>query len=148
MSFEKKLLGKNYHNLDAKGRIIVPAKYRDKLGSIFVAAKSLDKKCITVYPLPEWNKMEEKLLEMSNFNKNAMRVRRYLFTNAYDCETDPQGRFLIPSDLREYAGITKEAVTSGMGSFIEIWSKEEWQLNGPDVDGIDDDVLNELSELG
>ncbi|MCL2565365.1 MAG: division/cell wall cluster transcriptional repressor MraZ [Defluviitaleaceae bacterium] len=147
MTFETKLLGKNFHSLDTKGRLIVPARFREELGSSFVVAISLDKKCITLYPLSEWNKMREKFAKMPTFNKKVVIARRQFFSNSHPCETDPQGRFLIPLDLREAVGITKEVVTVGMEDYIEIWSKERWQLEGPDTYEIDDDIFDELSAL-
>ena len=142
------LLGKNNHSLDAKGRLIVPAKFREELGQVFVIAKAFDDRYINIYPLSTWNKLKEKLEGMSAFNKNAIRFRRFLFSDAYECESDPQGRFMIPSDLRDYAGIIKEVVSIGADDHIEIWAKEGWQAYSENDNIINGDTLEEISKLG
>ncbi len=103
-------MGEYNHTVDAKGRLIVPSKFREQLGDEFVVTKGLDG-CLFVYENTEWKALEEKLHALPLTNAN---------------EVDKQGRILLPSVLREFAGVEKEAVLVGVGSRIEIWSKERW----------------------
>ena len=104
-------MGEYNHTVDAKGRLIVPSKFREQLGDEFVITKGLDN-CLFVYDNSEWAALEEKL--------------RFLLGSAATCEVDKQGRILLPSVLREFAGIGKDAVLVGVGSRIEIWNKDKW----------------------
>ena len=116
-------LGEYAHVLDAKKRIFIPAKYRDDLGETFVITKSVDK-CLTVYTLPEWEKLKEKLEALPA--AKSRQIKRFIFANADEAHCDSQGRVLISAPLREYAGIDKSAVVIGVGSYLEIWAEEEW----------------------
>ena len=107
-------MGEYSHTVDAKGRLIVPSRFREQLGDEFVVTKGLDG-CLFAY---------EKALPLTN--ANARKFTRFFLAGASTCEVDRQGRILIPSVLREFAGIEKEAVLVGVGSRIEIWSKEAW----------------------
>ena len=117
------LLGEFNHSVDAKNRMFIPAKYREELGETFVITKSVDK-CLTVYTLPEWEKLKEKLDAMPA--TKSRQIKRFIFANADDAHCDAQGRVLISAPLREYAGITGNAVVIGVGSYLEIWAEEEW----------------------
>jgi len=141
-------LGENHHSLDAKGRLIVPAKLREKLGPIFVVTKGVDDKYICIYPMDTWNEIAKKLNEIPSADKGGIRYKRFVIGSAQECEPDAQGRFLISQILRDYAGIVKEVVSVGMGNRIEIWSKEEWESRGDDLTAIDDELLEKMSERG
>lgn len=140
-------MGEYNHSIDTKGRLIVPAKFRDVLGDSFVVTKGLDG-CLFVYPDSEWNVFEEKLKTLPLTNKNARQFTRFFLAGAASCEVDKQGRILIPQVLREFAGLEKDVVLVGVGTRIEIWSKEQWDesINGYDADM--DDVAENMANLG
>lgn len=116
-------LGKHIHTVDNKGRMIVPAGFREDLGDQFVISRGLDT-CITIYPKERWTQMTERLQSLSTLNKKVREIIRYIIGSASIMECDKQGRILIPAHLREAAQIKKEAVVIGTGDKIEIWSKE------------------------
>ncbi|CCJ33354.1 MULTISPECIES: division/cell wall cluster transcriptional repressor MraZ [Caloramator] len=139
-------IGEYQHALDSKNRIIIPAKFREKLGSKFVMTKGLDG-CLYAYPMDEWAKLEEKLKALPLTNKDARAFVRFIFSGAAEIEIDKQGRALIPQNLIEYAGIIKEIVTIGVLSRIEIWSKEKWnEYNDQNIDY--NEIAEKMSELG
>jgi len=118
-------MGEYNHTVDAKGRLIVPSKFREQLGDEFVVTKGLDG-CLFVYENTEWRILEEKLKNLPLTNANARKITRFFLAGASQCEVDKQGRILLPAVLREFAKIDKEAVMVGVGNRIEIWSKESW----------------------
>ncbi len=118
-------MGEYNHTVDAKGRVIVPSKFREQLGEEFVVTKGLDG-CLFVYENSEWKALEEKLHTLPLTNANARKFSRFFLAGATTCEVDKQGRILLPAVLRDFAKIEKEAVLVGVGSRIEIWSKESW----------------------
>lgn len=118
-------MGEYNHTVDAKGRLIVPSKFREQLGEEFVVTKGLDG-CLFVYENSEWKSLEEKLHALPLTNTNARKFSRFFLAGATTCEVDRQGRILLPAILREFATIEKDAVLVGVGSRIEIWSKESW----------------------
>lgn len=139
-------IGEYQHALDNKNRIIVPAKLREGLGNKFVITKGLDG-CLYVYPLSEWNVLEEKLKTLPLTNKDARAFVRFFFSGACEVEVDKQGRVLIPQNLKEYAAIEKEIVSIGVLTRVEIWSKEKWtDYNESDVDF--DSIAERMSDLG
>lgn len=119
-------MGEYQHNLDAKGRIIVPAKFRDGLGEKFVLTRGLDQ-CLFVYPLEEWKILENKLKQLPLTKKDARKFTRFFLSGASECEIDKQGRINIAAPLIEYAKLHKECVIIGVSNRIEIWSKEIWE---------------------
>ncbi|MCQ2510182.1 MAG: division/cell wall cluster transcriptional repressor MraZ [Lachnospiraceae bacterium] len=130
-------MGEYSHSIDAKGRLIIPAKFRDELGENFVMTKGLDG-CLYIYPSSEWKLFQEKLSTLPLTNKNARTLVRFFVSGASDCELDKQGRILIPATQREFAGITKDVVLAGSINRIEVWSKEKWSENSnyDDMDAI------------
>ena len=116
-------MGEYNHTIDAKGRLIVPSKFRESLGDEFVVTKGMDG-CLFVYDNNEWAKFEEKLRSLPMIDKEARQFTRYFLAGAASVEVDKQGRILIPAVLRDFAEITKDAVLVGVGSRIEIWSKK------------------------
>ncbi len=138
-------MGEYNHTIDTKGRLIIPSKFREQLGGQFVVTKGLDG-CLFVYSNEEWQRIEEKFREIPLTTKDARKFSRFFFAGAADCEVDKQGRILIPSNLREYAGIDKDVVSVGVLSRVEIWSKERWQDNG-DYDDMDE-IAEHMAELG
>lgn len=118
-------MGEYQHAVDAKGRLIIPAKLRDGLGERFIATKGLDK-CLFVFPLKEFEAVSEKLRALGMANSQARAFNRMFFSGATECELDPQGRILLPGNLREYAAIDKEVVILGVENRVEIWAQERW----------------------
>lgn len=119
-------MGEFHHALDPKGRIFVPAKFRETLGDRCVVTRGLDQ-CLFVYTTDEWSAMEEKLRKLPMTQSDARAFVRFFFSGAVDVELDKQGRIMLPGNLREYAGLTKEAVVVGVSSRFEIWSKDVWE---------------------
>lgn len=118
-------MGEYNHTIDAKGRLIVPSKFREQLGDEFVVTKGLDG-CLFAYDNSEWKNFEEKLQKLPLTNPNVRKFSRFFLAGASACEVDKQGRILLPAVLREFAKIEKDAVMVGVGNRIEIWSKESW----------------------
>jgi len=118
-------VGEYSHSLDGKGRLIIPSKFRESLGDTFMVTKGLDG-CLSIYEMEGWRKLEEKLQALPLTNTNARKFTRFMLGGASECEVDKQGRILLPSNLREFAGLTKDVVLVGVGGHIEIWDKENW----------------------
>ncbi len=120
-------VGKYNNSIDSKSRVIVPAKFRDELEGRCIIAKSLDR-CLTIYPLAQWEKfVEEKLENPPAGNPQARKLKRHFYSSAAECDVDKQGRLTIPQELKEYAGIEKELITVGSDKTIEVWSREHWE---------------------
>lgn len=118
-------MGEFQHQLDAKGRMIVPAKFREELTEHFVITRGLDK-CLFGYTLTEWAAIEEKLKALPLTRRDARKFMRMFFSGAVEVEMDKQGRINIPKHLMEYAGLSKEATVIGVSSRIEIWDRKVW----------------------
>ena len=140
-------IGEYQHSLDNKGRLIVPAKFREDLGENFVMTKGLDN-CLFVYPMKEWLNLEEKLKSLPLTNRDARAFVRFFFSGATECELDKQGRILIPANLREHSKLDKEAVIIGVSTRVEIWSKEEWNLYNEDDSLGYDSIAEKMAQLG
>ena len=128
-------MGEYNHSIDAKGRMIVPAKFREQLGNEFVVTKGLDG-CLFVYSNEEWHRIEENLRDKPLTSREARKFMRFFFAGAATCEVDKQGRILLPASLRELAGLTKDVVFVGMASHIEIWDRATYddKMNLDDID--------------
>ena len=118
------LMGKFQNSIDAKSRMIVPAKFREQLGYKCVLTMGIDR-CLYIYPMAEWEKFMNKLSALPMSDANARAFIRHFYANAVESEIDKQGRITLTADLREYANIDKELVTIGNLDKIEVWSKEE-----------------------
>ena len=138
-------MGEYNHTIDAKGRLIVPSKYREILGDAFVVTKGLDG-CLFVYDNEEWKLFEEKLRALPITNKEARQFVRFFLAGATEAEVDKQGRILIPNVLREFAELTKDVVLVGVGSRIEIWGKERFENEAVFEDM--DEIAEHMAELG
>ena len=114
------LMGEYQHNIDAKGRLIVPSKFREELGEKFVVTRGMDG-CLFGYPLNEWSQLEAKLQEMPLAKKDARTFVRFFYSAATECEIDKQGRINIPANLRTHASLEKGCVVIGVSNRIEIW---------------------------
>lgn len=138
-------MGEYHHTIDGKGRLIIPSKFRELLGTEFVITRGLDG-CLSIYPMDEWEAFEKKLKALPLTNKNARTFSRFFVAGATLCELDKQGRILVPAALREFAGLEKDVVLTGGLSRIEVWSKEKWSenCNYDDMDAI----AEEMQKMG
>lgn len=141
------LKGQFNHSIDAKGRMIVPNKLRDKLGESFVITKGLDG-CLYGYPEAEWEAFEDKIRTLPMQNKKAREVKSFFISSAIECELDGQGRILIPQNLRNFAHLTKEVAVVGNLERIEIWDIETWNQRSEQIAENMDDIVEDLEELG
>lgn len=122
--------GVNPINLDAKGRMALPARYRESVrehseGRMVVTIDTEDQ-CLLLYPQPEWDEIQAKIDALPSFNKAVRRIQRLLTGHATDLELDANGRMLLPGPLREYAGLDKKIILLGQGNKFEIWSESLW----------------------
>ena len=138
-------MGEYNHTIDAKGRLIIPAKFREALGDEFVVTKGMDG-CLFVFDNSEWQVFAEKLRSLPMIDKEVRQFTRFFLAGAASVEVDKQGRILLPSVLRDFAGITKDTVLIGVGSRIEIWSKDRWEgtVTYQDMD----EISTHMVELG
>ena len=134
-------MGEYHHTIDAKGRLIVPAKFRDNLGEQFVLTRGLDQ-CLFGYPMAEWNLLTEKLKALPLTKKDARSFTRFFFSAATECDIDKQGRINIPAPLISYGQLEKECVILGVSNRIEIWSKPLWE----DYFATSEDSFAEIAE--
>ena len=141
------LIGEFEHSLDAKGRLIMPAKIRDDMGEKFIITKGLDG-CLFGFSSKEWDNFEEKLKTLPLTNKNARDFVRFFLSGATECEVDKQGRFLISGNLRKYASLEKEAVITGVGTRIEIWDKDKWESYNSEENLSADQIAENMASLG
>lgn len=127
--------GTYYHNIDSKGRIIIPSKFRDELSGGFVLTKGLDN-CLFVFPMEAWMRFRDKLKAVPLTSKEGRAFTRYFFASAIECEMDKQGRLNISPELRKHARIDKEVVSIGVDDRVEIWSRAEWEIynESPELD--------------
>jgi len=137
-------------SLDAKGRIAVPARYRELLSANgegrMVVTVDRDG-CLLLYPAPEWERIEQALMSRPNMNPQVRKLQRLLVGHATECELDGQGRLLLPPPLREFAGLDKRVVLVGQGNKFEIWDEDAWSRNRELWFGEDaDDALSEALE--
>ena len=119
-------LGEYQHSIDEKGRLIMPARFREQLGEKFIITRGLDG-CLFVYPMEEWQKLATEVQNLPLAKRDARTFTRILFSGATEAECDRQGRVSLPASLREYANIQKDVVTIGVSDRIEIWSDQLWQ---------------------
>ena len=140
-------MGEYSHTIDTKGRLIIPSRFREELGETFVVTKGLDG-CLFVFSDDEWKAFEIKLKSLPLTNKNARQFARFFVAGATPCELDKQGRILLPATLREFAGLEKDVVLTGMLNRIEIWSKEKWNENNSLDDVAMDEIAEQMTDLG
>ncbi len=134
-------MGEYSHSIDEKGRMIIPAKFRDGLGEHFVITRGLDN-CLFVYPMKEWQVMEQKLKALPLMKSDARAFTRFFFSGATECELDKQGRVNIPPNLREHAKLDKDCVIIGVSSRVEVWSREGWEAYNQESE----ESFNEIAE--
>lgn len=139
-------MGEYQHQLDTKGRMIVPAKFRDELTEHFVITRGLDK-CLFGYPLDEWKRIEEKLKTLPITKRDARKFMRLFFSGAVEVELDKQGRINIPKNLMEYAGLSKECTVIGVSTRIEIWDRSSWNNFYEDTEEHYEEIAEELIDF-
>lgn len=139
-------IGEFNHNVDNKGRVIMPAKFREELGETFYVTKGMEG-CIFVYDHEEWKKLEEKTSNLRLTSRKARQFERLFYAPAREVEFDKQGRFVIPQNLREYAEISKDTVIIGVSSRIEIWDKQKYEdyINSPEMNY--ENIVEDFEEL-
>ena len=141
-------------NLDAKGRLAIPTRYRSELQEScecqMIVTVAVDDRCVGeqgclwLYPLPEWEKLELTISKLPTLNKMAGKLRRFLIGNASECEMDAQGRLLLPEKLRKFAGMEKHVVLIGQLNKFEIWNEQSWKdkesewMSGDDAEGLEE----------
>ena len=140
-------MGEYSHSIDAKGRLIMPAKFREQLGDEFVVTKSPDK-CLYVYTNEEWKNFEEKLATLPITNKGTRQFVRFFLAGAATCEVDKQGRILLPAVLREYAELDKEVVLVGTSKRIEIWNKDRYLADQKEYEDNIDEIASNMESFG
>ena len=142
--------GVNNITLDAKGRMAMPTRYRERLhercdGQLVV---TVDRDhCLLMYPLPEWEEIERKLVRLPSLNKQARRLQRLLIGHATECQLDANGRVLLPPPLREFASLDRQAVLIGQGNKFELWDEQVWNERRDGWLAEEDDELEMPDEL-
>ncbi len=138
-------MGEYAHSIDSKGRLIMPARFREQLGSEFVVTKGLDD-CLFVYSPEEWQEIEKAFRQIPLTTRDARKFARFFFAGAASVELDKQGRVLLPAVLRDFAGLTKDVVLVGVLNRIEIWDKARWE-DGSSYDDMDE-IAEHMAQLG
>ena len=134
-------MGEFAHNIDRKGRLIMPAKFREDLGETVVVNRGLDG-CLYVYTMAQWQVVYEKLKTLPSTNKDARMYQRMMLSKAAECDLDGQGRILIPAGMVQLAGLEKECVIIGVANHIEIWAKDRWEK----VEDVEEASFEEAAE--
>lgn len=140
-------LGEFRHSIDKKGRVILPAKFRDALKDGVVVTRGLDN-CLWIFSKTEWMQVEDGIRKLSLTKNNARKFTRFLLSGASEEELDRQGRISLPQQLREHAGLERDIVIIGVSDRLEIWSKENWDKYAKEAEGSFADVAEELTEFG
>jgi MraZ protein len=144
--------GSSFHNLDSKGRLIIPTRFRDVLNQSELDGVMVSKMdgALCCYAFEEWRKIEERILNLARKSENMRRFRRIFIGGAHECMLDKQVRILIPPSLRQYARLDKEIVLVGVLDHFEIWAKETWAQEDENLqnDMKNEDLRNEVAELG
>ncbi|WP_432664760.1 division/cell wall cluster transcriptional repressor MraZ [Wukongibacter baidiensis] len=140
-------IGEYIYTIDKKGRINVPAKFRERLGETFFITKGLDNS-LFVFPEAEWRNFENKLKQLPLTNRNARAFARLFFSGATECSLDKQGRVTIAQNLRDFGELEKEIAIIGVSSRIEIWSKNNWDKYNDSANISYDDIAEQMAELG
>jgi MraZ protein len=139
-------MGEYQHNLDAKGRLIIPAKLREQIGPAMVLTRGMEG-CIFGYPLTEWAKIEAKLAKLPLTKKNARSFTRMFYSGAMEGEFDRQGRINLSPTLKKHAGLVKECVIVGVSNRIEIWAKERWEEYSDKANESYDEIAEDLDDI-
>ncbi len=139
-------LGSHHHNLDTKGRLAIPARFRDELAEGLVLTRGFDA-CIALYPLAAWQTLAGRINDLSTADVDVRQFRRMVYAEAVDVQLDSQGRILIPAPLRLFAGIGREVVVIGVHSSVEIWSPARWSSTSDNLDASSDEIATRLAGM-
>jgi MraZ protein len=139
-------LGRYAHNLDTKGRLAIPARFREALAEGVILTRGIDR-CLALYPMDAWRPLAEKVAALPITDADARNFRRLVFAEAADLSLDGQGRILIPPDLRRYAGLEREALVVGVDASIEIWSPLGWAAIESSLDTDGAEIAQRLASL-
>jgi len=140
-------IGEYHHNIDEKGRLAIPAKFRNELDRGVVATRELDH-CLSLYPIEEWEKRATELANIKTVQANPRSFVRSQLSGAMDLKMDSQGRIMLPDYLREYAGLKKETVVTGLYNRLEIWDKDAWKFYSAEMEKNSNDVAEKMGEMG
>ncbi len=141
------ILGEFKHSLDIKGRVAVPAKFREKIETGAIITRGLDK-CLFMFGAKEWETLVQKLTSLPLAQSNSRAFVRLMLAGASDVTFDNQGRILIPEYLRKYAGLKKQVILTGLFNRIEIWDSENWETYKAKTESSSDEIAEKLGELG
>lgn len=141
------LLGEYKHNVDAKGRLIIPSKFREDLGERFIVTRGLDG-CLFGYPMAEWTTLESKLKQLPLAKKESRAFTRFLYSAATECSLDKQGRINLPNPLINHASLEKACYVIGVSDRIEIWSEERWDAFSQRANESFEEIAEEMIDFG
>lgn len=140
-------IGEYQHNIDEKGRMAVPAKFRSQIGKGAIVTRGLDR-CLFIFTETEWQELAKKLVALPLAQANSRAFARLMLAGAMEVELDGQGRILLPDYLRQYAGLKRQAVVAGVYNRLEIWDEEAWQQYKARTESNSNEIAEKLSELG
>lgn len=141
------LLGEYKHTVDPKGRIAIPAKFREKFTAGAIVTRGLDH-CLFVFSKSEWEMLAQKIISLPLAQSDSRAFARLMLSGATDVELDTQGRILIPDSLRNYAYLKKQVVVTGMYTRVEVWDADAWNAYKTKTEGAADEIAEKLGELG
>lgn len=139
----QRMKGEYQHTIDTKGRLFIPAKFRDELGDSFIATKGLDN-CLFLYPQREWEALEEKIRALPLSKSRGL--QRFFLSSAADLELDSQGRVLLPASLRQFAGLVKDVTIIGVSGRAEIWDTAHWNDYNSEI--TTEDIAQAMEDIG
>lgn len=140
-------IGEYHHNIDVKGRLALPSKFRGALQKGAVVTKGLDN-CLFVYTKEEWKKLADKLAVLPISKANSRAFSRLMLAGAMDVDIDKQGRIVLPDYLRQYAGLAKKTIVAGLYNRMEIWDEDAWEKYKSSTEKSSGDIAEQLGELG
>ncbi len=140
-------IGEYQHNIDAKGRVAVPAKFRNKLSGGAIVTRGIDK-CLFLFSVEEWERLAEKIITIPFTTASARAFSRLMLAGASDCEIDAQGRILIPDYLRKYANLEKEIIIAGLYNRAEIWNAHYWSEYKTETELRSEEIAEKMNALG
>lgn len=140
-------IGEHSHTIDNKGRLSIPAKYRELLSEGVVVTRGLDH-CLFLYSRTEWEKIAKRLSELPISQKSSRAFSRLMLAGAWDAELDSQGRVIIPQYLRDYASVSKHVIVAGLYNRVEIWQEDAWQEYKQKTEAHSDEIAEGMADLG
>jgi MraZ protein len=140
-------LGEFEHTIDDKGRVAVPARFREEITDGLVLTRGFDR-CLQAFPRLVWQSLSERISALSIGHEEVRNLRRLIFSGAAELELDRQGRILIPSNLREYAGVRESVIIAGVNTHFELWANERWERVLNDLDDSASAMAEQLAALG